>query len=201
MQEEDGAAFDADAGDGVYRQAIVDSAMKCFGAQGFAATSLDDVARAARLSPTELRSAFARKGDIMRAFSEAVDRQVLSAPIGTAEPALRRIGAVLWRRLEVLAPYREGLAHAVRDIPGDRVLSVSVTLRIFRSVRKMLEHVGIATDGASGSLRVRAVSYLYGEVLVAWVGDRTADWRETAGILEAGLPSLGNMAQGLSGPR
>lgn len=201
MRQEDGMPVGAAGVDPIDRQAVVHSAMLCFGTQGFSATSLDDVARVARLSPTALRSAFSDKGEIMRAFSDVIDRQVLSAPIGTGEPALRRIAAVLWRRLEILAPYREGLAHAVRDIPGDRVLAVSAVLRIFRSVRRMLQHVGIATDGASGSLRTRAVSYLYGEMLFAWIDDRTAGWQNTARVLEAGLPSLGNMAQGLSGPR
>ncbi|MBL8700064.1 MAG: TetR/AcrR family transcriptional regulator [Alphaproteobacteria bacterium] len=181
--------------------AIVRAAMTCFAARGFAATSLDDIADAALIPPAALRAIFPDKGAIIRAFTAGVDRAVLAAPVAVGAPLAQRFRAVLWHRLDVMAPHRDGLARVIGEIPGTPAFSVPVGVRAFRSMRRMLDHVGIETTGAAGRMRVRAACFLYAEVLRRWFADRSSGWQETARALDSGLATLGHLAPAMRAPR
>src|SRR3984893_11636931 len=77
------------------RRALLDSAADAFVERGFAEASLDDIARAARLTKGALYHHFAGKQDLFRAVFEEVEMEMIAAvrQAGAAEPgSWRRAG-------------------------------------------------------------------------------------------------------------
>ena len=80
------------------RHALIRAARRSFNQRGYAATSLDDVCRLARLTKGALYHHFDNKEDLFRAVLEQVESEFVRAGASAADPA-----AEIWTRLQAAA--------------------------------------------------------------------------------------------------
>lgn len=136
------------------RAALIAAARELFGQEGFAATSVEDVARAARLTTGALYHHFPTKAALFESVFEAIHAELLEASIGAAAGAPDEI--------EILARGFDAFLNAVLEPDVQRIVvtdapSVLGLARFtelderyaFAAITSML---GAAT--ASGRLRV-----------------------------------------------
>ena len=93
------------------RGKIVDALMELAAETRFEDISIRDICKAADVSLADFRDAFPSKGAVLAGFSRRMDRAVLEQDTGELadENARERLFDILMRRLEAMAPYREGL--------------------------------------------------------------------------------------------
>lgn len=95
------------------RGKIVDALMQLASEQRFEEISIRDICKTADVSLAEFRDAFPSKGAVLAGLSRRIDRAVLtqdSSELADESPR-ERLFDILMRRLEAMAPYREGTAR------------------------------------------------------------------------------------------
>src|ERR1700759_5858496 len=93
------------------RGKIFDALMELAAERRFEDISVRDICKAAGVSLADFRDAFPSKGAVLAGFTRRIDRIVLEQDDGelSEENSRERLIDVLMRRLEAMAPYREGL--------------------------------------------------------------------------------------------
>jgi len=169
---------------------IVDAALRLAALQGWADTSLADIAAEAKVPLAELRHRFAGKSAILRAFLRRVDEQVLagSDPALADEPVKDRLFDVLMRRLDALEPHRDALAAIGRELQREPpALACFLAGPFQRSMRWMLEAAQVPPWGALQPLQVKGLGVLYLSVYRVWLGDEGTDKAKTMAALDKAL--------------
>ena len=105
------------------RGKIVDALMELASEQRFEEISIRDICKAADVSLADFRDLFPSKGAVLAGFSRRIDHAVLaqSSEELADESPRERLFDILMRRLEAMAPYREGLREVtawLRRSPG-----------------------------------------------------------------------------------
>jgi AcrR family transcriptional regulator len=164
----------------------IDAALRLAARQGWARTTLAEIAAEAGLSLAELHGLVAGKGAILDAFARRVDRVVLvGTPASLAtEPPRDRLFDVLMRRLDALGPHKDSLRAILGSCAADPFGITWGACRLARSMRWMLEAAGIPATGCRGRLRVKALSVGYACVLRVWLRDDSQDLAKTMAALD-----------------
>ena len=102
------------------RGKIVDALMELAAERRFEDISVRDISKAAGVSLADFRDAFPSKGAVLAGFTRRIDRIVLAQDDGelSEENSRERLFDVLMRRLEAMAPYRQGFARSLRVAPA-----------------------------------------------------------------------------------
>lgn len=168
---------------------VIDAAMAVAAEQGWARTSITDIAAKAGLSLADLRLRFDSKGAILRAFLRRIDAQVLAGvgpPDGT-ESARDRLFDLMMVRFEALRPYRAAIAVILREAPADPVGAACFLPDYLGSMGWMLEGAGISSAGVGGTLRANGLAAINLAVSQVWLTDDSADLAKTMASLDQWL--------------
>ena len=171
------------------RDRVLDAALVLAGEQGWAATSLTDVAARAGIDLAGLHRLFPGKPRLLDAILARVDAAVLAGG-GEAEGEERprdRLFDLLMRRFDVLSGHRAGIKAILRDLRFDPLTALLQARQLELSMRWTLQSAGISTDGLLGRARVQALGLLYGLVLRVWEQDDSPDLDRTMKALDQRL--------------
>lgn len=166
---------------------IVDAALRLAAERGWRDLTLPEIAAAAECSLADLYGHFPSKGAILDAYSRRIDLEVLKTPDEpeTAESTARdRLFDVMMRRLDALAPHKEGLRAILADLPADPLAAARQGRHLVRSMSWMLEAAGIRADGLAGMVRVRGLAAIYLATLRTWMTDEGEDMGRTMARLD-----------------
>ena len=132
------------------RGKIVDALMELASEQRFEEISIRDICKAADLSLADFRDAFPSKGAVVAGLSRRIDHAVLaqSAEELADESPRERLFDILMRRLEAMAPYREGLREVAAWLRRNPAAALAMNPVVINSMRFMLEAAGIEVEGA-----------------------------------------------------
>jgi AcrR family transcriptional regulator len=166
---------------------IIDAALRVAARQGWARTSLADIAAEAGLPLLEAYKIFRSKTAIFAAFLGRVDRAVLAEESEPAEKPRDRLFDTLMRRFDTLQPHKDAVRAMLRDTPSDPLATIAVAPVFLRSMAWMLEASGVNTAGVMGALRVNLVAGIYLSVMRVWLLDETADLMKTMAVLDRRL--------------
>ncbi len=186
---------------------IVDAAMALAARTRWRDVTLANIAAEAKVSLAQLHDVFRSKPAIVAALGDRVDRVVLAAtdPEAAAEPVHDRLLDVLMRRLEALAPYKDGIASIVRDARCDPAAAVCASPRMVRRMAWCLEAAGVSSAGLAGRIRARGLAAIYLSALLVWLRDDSPDQGRTLAHLDTSLRRAERLAMALSlaprGPR
>ena len=75
------------------------------------------------------------------------------------------------RRLEAMAPYREGLREVAAWLRREPAAALAMNQAAMYSMRFMLEAAGIEAKGASGALKLQGLALAWARVLQTWLDD------------------------------
>jgi AcrR family transcriptional regulator len=155
------------------RSKIVDALMELAAERRFEDISVRDISKVAGVSLADFRDAFPSKGAVLAGFTRRIDRIVLAQDDGelSEENSRERLFDVLMRRLEAMAPYREGLREVIAWLRREPAAALAMNQVAMSSMRFMLEAAGIEAEGASGAIKLQGLAFAWARVLQVWLDD------------------------------
>jgi AcrR family transcriptional regulator len=172
------------------RGKIVDALMELASEHRFEDISIRDICKTAGVSLADFRDAFPSKGAILAGFSRRIDRVVLaqdSEELADESPR-ERLFDVLMRRLEAMAPYREGLREASAWLRRNPSSAFAINQVVMNSMRFMLEAAGIEVDGgAAGAIKLQGLGFAWARIVGVWLEDDDPGLSKTMAELDREL--------------
>lgn len=155
------------------RGKIVDALMTLAAERRFEDISITDISKAAGVTLADFRDAFPSRGAVLAGFSRRIDRAVLEQDTGELadESPRERLFDVLMKRLEAMAPYREGVREAAAWVRRTPAAALAMNQVAMSSMRFMLEAAGVEAEGAAGALKLQGLTLAWARVLQVWLDD------------------------------
>lgn len=191
-------AHDRGMDDTEFDTALIASALKLAGEEGWRSVTPAAAAKAAGLSLPEARVRFPNKATILLRFGRMADQAALEEVLDE-EPVRGRLFALLMRRFDALQAHRAGVVSVMRALPMDPPMAVMLSCATRRSMRWMLQAAGVKTTGIGGELRVRGLVAVWLWAMRAWERDETEDLTSTMAALDAALARAEQAAGWLAG--
>jgi AcrR family transcriptional regulator len=181
------------------RGKIVDALMELAAERRFEDISVRDICKVAGVSLADFRDAFPSKGAVLAGFTRRIDRIVLTQDHGELadENPRERLFDVLMRRLEAMAPYREGLREVAAWLRREPVAALTMNQVAMNSMRFMLEAAGIEAHGASGAVKLQGLALAWGRVVQVWLDDDEPALSKTMAELDRVLTRGERVAAGV----
>lgn len=171
------------------RGRIIEAAIRLAPTRGWNALSLDEIAAEAGCNLAEFRREFQSKGQILAAFTRAIDDAVL-AKVGRPDAGTEvrdRLFDVLMTRFEVMQPYKPALARIMEDLrrrPGESLVQAGAASR---SMYWMMAAAGLDADSPRGVLRLPAAMGIYARAFDIWLADDDPGMARTMAALDSRL--------------
>ena len=180
------------------RDRIIAAALRLAETRGWRDLSLGEIAAEAGIPLVEFRKEFQSKGQILAAFSRAIDLAVIEKfPAPGPDVARDRLFDVLLTRFELMQPYKA----AIRRIRDDVGLSLGESLAQMRPALKsqywMLAAAGISGEGGTGFLRVQGLLSVYARVFSKWLEDDDPGMARTMAALDRRLRRGESLMRGI----
>ena len=177
------------------RKQVVEALMRLATTRHWDEIELGDIAAEAGLPLAKLRGLFPSKlamlGGLTRLVDDAVMADVSDDLAG--EPARERMFDLVMRRLDALAPYKDGLRRIAPVIRRDPLTMAALNRGAVNSWRYMLASAGIPTEDALGSVRVQGAVLLMARVSQAWLDDDEPELSRTMARLDRELKMAGTI--------
>ena len=171
------------------RARIVDALMALAAERRFEDIAIRDICDAAKVSLADFRDAFPSKGAVLGGFTRRIDRIVLAVDDAefAKEAPRERLFDVLMRRLDAMAPYREGLRGIVAWLHRDPVAALAMNQAVVNSMRFMLEAAGIESAGVAGAIKLQGLALAWARIVGVWLDDSEPDLSKTMAELDREL--------------
>jgi AcrR family transcriptional regulator len=172
------------------RGRIVDAVMKLAEERSFEDIAIRDICKEAGVTLAEFRDSFPSKGAVLAGFSRRIDRAVLSQESEDLvdESPRERLFDILMRRLEAMAPYREGLREVSAWLRRDPVAAMAMNQIVLGSMRFMLEAADIELDdGAAGAIKLQGLALAWARIVAVWLDDDDPGLSKTMAELDREL--------------
>jgi AcrR family transcriptional regulator len=182
------------------RDRIIDATMELAAEHDWDEIDIRAIAARAGVTLSEFRDAFPSKGAVLAGLSRRVDRMVLDGT-GTdleGEPVQERLFDVMMRRLDALAPHKDGLRRIGRAVRRDPLTLASLNQMAVNSMRFMLAAAGVDTAGPLGMVKVQGAVLVWGRVMDAWFHDDDPGLARTMATLDRELRRGGQFVAGLN---
>jgi AcrR family transcriptional regulator len=173
------------------REGAVDALMGLLQENRWQDVSLPMIADKAGISLADLRDAYPSKGAILGGLARRIDRIVLSG-VGDdmlGEPIRDRVLDVMLKRLDALAPYKQGLNEVMRAARMDPLMLAVLNQLALNSWRYMLAAADVDVEDELGLLRVQGAALVFARTLDTWFEDDDPDMAATMARLDKELKS------------
>jgi len=172
--------------DVAFDRALIAAAFQLAAERGWRSVSVAAAALAAGLPLDRARERFPGRPVILLRFGRLADQAALAEV--TSEGSVRdRLFGLLMRRIDALQAYRSGVVALLHALATDPPMTLLLTLANRRSMRWMLEAVGISTHGIIGELRVKGLLVVWLWTIRAWRNDDSEDLSTTMAALDGAL--------------
>jgi AcrR family transcriptional regulator len=168
------------------RGKIVDALMELAAERRFEDISVRDICKTASVTLADFRDAFPSKGAVLAGFSRRIDRAVLAQhgeELADESPR-ERLFDILMRRLEAMAPYRQGVREAAAWLRREPAAALAMNQVVMSSMRFMLEAAGIEAEGATGLVKLQGLALAWARVLHVWLNDDEPELSKTMAELD-----------------
>ena len=155
------------------RSKIVDALMELAAERRFEDISVRDICKTAGVSLADFREAFPSKGAVLAGFTRRIDRAVLAEhgeELADESPR-ERLFDILMRRLEAMAPYREGVREAAAWLRREPAAALAMNQVVMSSMRFMLEAAGIEAEGSAGVIKLQGLALAWARMIHVWLDD------------------------------
>lgn len=178
------------------RRRIVEALMRLAAIRPFEEIRLGDIAAEAGLSLADFRDHFPSKGAVLAAFSRMIDREVLEGQGDelAQEPGKDRLFDVLMRRLDAMAPYREGVKGVSEWLRRDLSAALAMNQSLMNTMRFMMEAANLDTEGLHGAMKLQGLIVAWARVLDVWFDDNDPGLARTMAELDRQLTRGGKIA-------
>ena len=174
---------------------IVDAAFKLAVSEGWAQTSLSQIAAQAKIPLAEVYQAFPSKASILEAYARQIDLKMLEASedVDAEDSARDRLFDVIMNRFDAMADDKEGLRAIERDLRRQPLEVLAMRDAILQSLRWILEAAHLDAGGLRGALRQRGLALIYADVFATWLKDDDPGLAKTMALLDRRLRRVEDM--------
>ena len=170
------------------RARIVDALLALAAERRFEEITIAEIAGRAEVSLADFRDAFPSKGAILAGFARRIDRVALSAGGADLDADKRdRLFDALMRRLDAMAPYRDGLREIYGWARRDPIALLRINQAVVNSMRFMMEAAEVDTEGGVGALKLQGLALAWARVLAVWFDDSAPEFAKTMVALDKEL--------------
>lgn len=157
--------------------------------------TMTDIALKAGLTLADFRDCFPSKGAVLAGFAKMIDRKVLEGTTDEllGEPARDRLFDVLMRRLDAMAPYRDGLREISKWARRDPVSALALNSVALNSMRFMLEAANIESEGTLGAVKLQGLVLAWQRIVAIWLDDDSQSYDKTMAALDRELERGGRL--------
>ena len=154
---------------------------------GWTPAAVDSAARQIGVDPVQARLAMPKsRAGMIDTFIREVDRSLESAftPEELAAMKIReKIRALVWRRLEIMAPAREAVRRglAILAMPQNLPLAARIS---WRTADLMWRIAGDTSTDFNHYTKRMTLGAVYGSTLLVWLDDQSEGWTDTAAFLD-----------------
>ena len=185
--------------------ALLNAFWRVVAREGWHGTTFARIAAESGETLSDLRGLYPTPVDLLRAHARTVDQAVLEGTVpqqgGAGHhgfgSARDRIFDLLMRRLDALAPDREGVLRMQRDLMRDPLSAMLLSPILMASMAWTLEGAGISTAGIAGALRVQGLAGVWIATARAWETDESVDLGTTMAALDRALDRAESLARTL----
>lgn len=173
------------------------------GERGWRQLSFTEVARRAGMSLAEVYAAFPDRAGLVRALGRRLDSEMLAVDPQDLEglSPRERVFEMIMRRLDAMAPFREGLRALQRQAAGDLELLSLGFCNVKRLSRWLVDAAESESPLARTRLAARAVGGIYLRVFNVWLNDDTPDLARTLAELDRRLQQAEGLCRWTQGWR
>ena len=160
---------------------------------GWTMKAVESAAAEAGIDPAQARLAMPKdQAGLIRAYVAGVDEALEHYAAGADLPAMKiraRIRALVWQRLQIMAPAREAVRSALAILAMPHNLPLAAKLN-WSSADLMWRLAGdTATDFNHYTKRL-TLGAVYGSTLLAWIDDHSDDSAETSAFLDRRIDNV-----------
>jgi AcrR family transcriptional regulator len=171
--------------------------------RGWYAFSFTELARRAKVPLVRVYAELPDRASLLRVLARRLDAQMLD--VGTddldAMTPRERVFELIMRRLDAMAPYKEGLRAVSRETAGDLDLLAAGCGNIGRLSRWLVDVAGMTGHRTSTALGLPALAAIYVRAFNVWLEDDTPDLARTLAELDRRLRQAENLARWVPGCR
>ena len=154
---------------------------------GWTRQAVDSAASQLGINPVQARLAMPKtQAAMIDVYIQEVDRglEAWFTPERLAKLKIReKIRALVWRRLEIMAPAREAVRRALAILAMPQ--NVPLALRIgWRSSDVMWRIAGDTSTDFNHYTKRMTLGAVYGSTLLVWLDDESEGWSDTAAFLD-----------------
>lgn len=178
----------------------IDAALALARTQGWANTSMADIASEAGCQLTDIFQCFETREDILARYGRRVDSVVLERMQGalSAQDGIKdQLFDILMERFDVLNDDRDALLSILNAMGKDPKQILYSAPFLCRSMTWMMELSGQSTTGWVGMAKIAGLSVVYIRVLSVWMHDESPDMAKTMAALDKSLAHADRLASWL----
>jgi ubiquinone biosynthesis protein COQ9 len=169
---------------------IITVTLKLAAATPWHEISLKNIAEAAKIEPDRLTELFPNKVFILDALNRQLDEKTIAEfTCNMDEGTIRdQLFDILMARFDALAPHKKAINAILKEtIPNDPIACAHGARSLLRSMRSILELIGIRTISPIGCLKTKSLSAIYLRSFKIWLDDDSPDLAKTMASLDDGL--------------
>jgi ubiquinone biosynthesis protein COQ9 len=154
---------------------------------GWSRKAVDSAAGQLGIDPVQARLAMPKsQSGMIDLYIQEVDRALEAwfTPKRLQDKKIReKIRALVWKRLEIMGPAREGVrrALAILAMPQNIPLALRVS---WRTADLMWRIAGDTSTDFNHYTKRMTLGAVYASTLLAWLDDRSEGWKDTAAFLD-----------------
>ena len=154
---------------------------------GWSHAAVDSAAQQLGIDPVQARLAMPKsQAGMIDVYIQEVDRglEAYFTPERLSTLKIReKIRALIWRRLEIMAPAREAVRRALAMLAMPQ--NIPLALRIgWRTADGMWRIAGDTSTDFNHYTKRMTLGAVYGSTLLVWLDDKSEGWVETAAFLD-----------------
>jgi AcrR family transcriptional regulator len=184
---------------------LVKLAFALLGERRWARFSFAELARRAEMPLAAVYAELPDRGALLRALGRRLDAEMLGLDMAELDGMTprERVFELVMRRLDAMAPYKDGLRAIGRETARRPALIAAACCNVDRLSRRLLDAAGGGDQrGPAGDAVARQVmGAIYVRVFGVWLDDDTTDMARTLAELDRRLQQAESAARWLAGLR
>jgi ubiquinone biosynthesis protein COQ9 len=160
---------------------------------GWTKAAIESAADRLGIEPAQARLAFPKtQAGMINAYIEAVDRAMaarLSAEKLQGMKIREKIRALIWTRLEIMAPAREAIRRALAILAMPQNVPLATKMG-WRSADLMWRLAGDTSTDYNHYTKRMTLGAVYASTLLVWLDDESDGWSETAAFLDRRIENV-----------
>ena len=185
---------------------LVRLAFELVAQRGWRRFSFTELARRAGRPLAKVYAELPDRSAVLRALGRRLDGQMFDLDLAELDGMTprERVFELVMRRLDAMAPYKDGLRTIAREVPRDPALLASACCNVDRLSRRLLDAAETDDAPAVAAVARRVMGAIYIRTFNIWLDDDTPDMARTLAEFDRRLQqaeSAARWARGFSRSR